>query len=134
MLMWSTDRLNLWNPFAVTYNKPIVCYEGGISNWYPTPATCTAIGISTAYSQKILNLIEAYKDDARGKQAVFDQMTQFMTGSKSLLPGQLQVVGNNPWSLLKGFVSPDVTHVSTFNGDITCATFMTWDACVQWNA
>jgi hypothetical protein len=24
MLMWATDRLNLWNPFAVSYNKPIV--------------------------------------------------------------------------------------------------------------
>jgi hypothetical protein len=134
MLYWSTDRLNFWNAYAVTYNKGTVLYEGGQSSWYPLAATCTTLGISTTYSQKILNLIIAYQRSQLMMQTVYKQMTTFMTGSKSVMPCQLQVVGENAWSLLQGFTSAPLADGTQFSGDITCAQNASWDSVRLFNA
>lgn len=69
-----------WETVRASYtSKTVACYEGGLQVVAPNSDTCNSIGISTAYTAKILNLIDAYKQNSlflatAGKQFA-DQQT-----------------------------------------------------------
>lgn len=109
-----------WNAIAVTYNKNVICYEGGMECAAPSTSRLTALGLSTAYSAKIAALLTAYKNDNRFKLLVKQQMNDFMAQSKSVSPAWLLMVGPNNWS--------------THPGQVLFTTpFKSWDAMVELN-
>ena len=109
-----------WNPYAVTYNKDVECYEGGMECAAPSTARLTALGISTAYSAKIAALLEAYKNDDRFRILVKDQFDDFMAYSKSKTPAWLIMFGPNQWG--------------THQGQVLYSTaYKSWDAMVEYN-
>jgi len=112
----------VWEEIAKTFNKPIVCYEGGHESWYPSTTTCTAMGISTAYGGpdgKIAKLLEAYKRSDAFAAVVRDQISQFMAQPHSQTPAWLIVPGNNQWGLS--------------SGDSYAPKYKSWDALVALN-
>lgn len=95
----------IWESVAKTWNKPVVCYEGGFESWYPSVATCTKIGIATSYGDangKIALLIDAYKRSDMFAAVVRDQMTQFLAQPHSKAAAWLLISGLNQWSLSSG--------------------------------
>lgn len=106
-----------WDTLAVTYNKKVCLYEGGFETWYPVAATCTRLGISTAYggsTGKIATLLTAYKNDRRFYTLVLDQMKQFFSTSKSDVWAWLLLAGGSQWA--------------TMTGDMFTATYQNWTA------
>ncbi|MBR0697779.1 hypothetical protein [Bradyrhizobium lablabi] len=95
----------IWEAVAKTFNKPIVCYEGGHESWYPSTGACSSLGISVAYggpTGKIANLLEAYKRSDAFAVLVRDQVSQFMAQPHSQAAAWLIVSGPNQWSLSTG--------------------------------
>jgi len=108
-----------WEALASTFNKVVECYEGGHESWYPSPQTCTTLGISSAYggsSGKIANLLNGYKLTPNFGLLVNDQITQFMSQAHSRTPAWLLIPGFNQWGL------------ST--GDNYAPKYKSWDALV----
>lgn len=94
-----------WEAVAKTYNKMIVCYEGGCESWYPSTAICTSMGISTAYGGadgKISKLLDGYKQSDAFATLVRDQFNQFLSFSHSKASAWLIVQGPNQWALSTG--------------------------------
>lgn len=94
-----------WEAVAKTFNKPVVCYEGGHESWYPSAAACTKIGIATSYGDatgKIATLIDGYKKSALFAALVTDQMSQFLAQPHSKATAWLLIPGLNQWSLSSG--------------------------------
>jgi hypothetical protein len=87
-----------WNPYAITYNKDVECYEGGMEAAAPSAARLTALGDDPAYSAKIATLLEAYKNDDKFRILIKDQFDQFMVYSKSKTPAWLLMAGPNQWA------------------------------------
>jgi hypothetical protein len=111
-----------WEAVATTFNKPVVCYEGGHESWYPSTATCTALGIATAYGGqdgKIAKLLEAYKRSDAFAALVRDQLSQFMAQPHSQTPAWLLVPGYNQWGLS--------------SGDSFALKYKSWDELVSFN-
>lgn len=112
----------VWEEIAKTFNKSVVCYEGGHESWYPSTTTCTAMSISTAYGGpdgKIAKLLEAYKQSDAFAAVVRDQISQFMAHPHSQTPAWLLVPGNNQWALS--------------SGDTYASKYKSWDALVTFN-
>jgi hypothetical protein len=134
IIFWNSDRLNFWNDYAVTYDKPVIIYEAAASPWYPSTSRCTTLGIDTAYSQKILNLVQGWCNADLARLNTIDLMEGFMAASKSLYAGQLQVIGCNPWSMLNGFNNPPTSgSASTFLGDIYQTPNKRYDGFKEFN-
>ncbi|WP_334483264.1 hypothetical protein [Bradyrhizobium algeriense] len=111
-----------WEAVAKTFDKPVACYEGGHESWYPSAATCTALGISTTYGGsdgKIAKLLEAYKQSDTFAILVRDQISQFMAQPHSQTPAWLLVPGKNQWGLS--------------SGDSYAPKYKSWDALVNFN-
>lgn len=111
-----------WEAVATTYNKMIVCYEGGCESWYPTTGACKSLGISTGYGGadgKIAQLLNGYKLSDAFAALVRDQFTQFLSFPHSMGAAWLIVQGPNQWSL------------ST--GDALATKYKSWDAVKSFN-
>lgn len=103
-----------WETLAASYDasRPgiglrfltIECYEGAMAGIGPSAATCTTIGISTAYATKISDLMNAYKGTSLFTALVIDQYRQFMlSGPHATTPAWYQIVGvAGPWALTPG--------------------------------
>lgn len=136
LLFWATDRLAFWKAYSQTYNKPVILYEGGIAIWHPSNASCTTLGISTGYTQKIINLCYAWKQSQYGLQTIYKQMKDFSADSSSLAACQLQVIGYNPWSLLGGAkvgLSPTDGVSADLAGDIKSEKLALFDGVRLFN-
>jgi hypothetical protein len=108
-----------WNPHAITHNKDVECYEGGMECGAPSEARLTALGHSTAYSAKIATLLTAYKNDDRFRVLVKDQFDDFMAESKSATPAWLLLGGPSQWS--------------THPGEILWTTpYKSWDGMIEY--
>jgi len=121
---FATNVYPAWNTLAVTYGKWIDCYEGGHSCIGMDAATCTYIGISTAYEAKTTNLIEAYKQTTQFYTTAMKQFQDFMASAntKSRTPSWFLVEGPNAWSLTRG----DPLSASTFH-------YTSYDMIKDWN-
>lgn len=98
-----------WENLAATFDGSrttplmVYCYEGAPQINAPATGTLTGLGINTAYSAKIANLFAAYKNDARYKQLVLDQMQAFMKFRHSVAPSWYNFTGDElQWSLSAG--------------------------------
>ncbi len=100
-----------WNDLAVTWDKDVVPYEAGHACFPPTTTRCTELSIDTDYTRKIGNLINAWRNSLYCYDTTTRYFTEFMTHSKSVAPGWLQLEGTatvgmpgfgNGWSLLDG--------------------------------
>jgi hypothetical protein len=102
----------------------VECYEGGFGPVAPTTATCTAIGIDTAYSLKIYNMLEAYKNDPRFQTLYTDQFDQFMAKTHSQTPANYIMHGPSPWAMFTG---------GTYTGPGYGTPYQSWYANVTYN-
>lgn len=112
LLGLDTNIYPKWEPYAVTYSKQIIPYEGSFEGAPPSTARLTTLGISTAYSAKISTLLDAYKDDARFQTLVTDQSNQFMAYAHSECPVWFIMEGPNQWSTHKGIPAYSTTWKS----------------------
>jgi hypothetical protein len=124
-LRWNTDAVNYGADTGRTIN--VENYEGSIAIGAPDQAKCTALGIATAYAQKIQNLFNAYKNDARAKKYLLDVHVAFKGISNALGMAQYLYFSCStssesyyPWPLL--------------SGNLYSTKPPTWDAIAEWNS
>lgn len=119
----NTNIYPYWNTLAAKYSKSVANYESSCESWYPSTASCTALGISTAYGGaggKVDLLLQAYKLDWRFYKLVKDQRTQFLAKSMSQIWSWFVFSGPNQWALT--------------NGDAFAALFQSATAFIDFNA
>lgn len=88
-----------WNEIMVTYGKTMIGYEGAMEMYQPDNATCTALGISTAYTAKFAALITAFKRSTKAKRLMASYLYQWDAQSNFAEPAVYTNLGDDPWSL-----------------------------------
>lgn len=132
LLWFSTLVYPAWEPVCASYdgvrpagfsNLVVECYEGALEALPPTNNTssvnqCAALGIANSYGSltgSIATLLTNYKNDARAKQLVQDQFTQFSGASaRNITPAWFSPFGPNQWALTPGSVL--TTPYQTYQG------------------
>lgn len=124
---FNDDVYPAWNTVAVTWNKPVDCYETAFESAAPSEATCSAIGVTLGgptgaadASAALTALLEAYKNSDYDGQRLSTQFSQWLSNSKSRMPSQFVLLGPSQWAVFPGdiYSTPYQSYVAlrTFNG------------------
>jgi len=108
-------QMKLWDDLIKTYNVSrtsplrLGCYEGGTQVLWPNTGQCTALGISTTYSDKIKNMVLGWRASSVASTFMQDYYAALMALPNMALPGQYTHIagtGSN-WMNQDGFYTPD---------------------------